>query len=198
MLTAIVGINWGDEGKGRMVDLISRDYDVVCGHAAFVGENGAGLLRYLYAVVVTGVGVAGIDYYRARVTVFQVFFRDDEGRAFYGISRIYRRGGHRFFRHYERKIEFRFVFSEARVYSGSGKAFGKSNAVVVCCDYHILSPVLSFIPSIMFMFCKHAPEAPLPRLSNTAVTVSLSPLPFTEIIMSSLPESIPAEANPFS
>ena len=29
MLTAIVGINWGDEGKGRMVDLLTRDYDVV-------------------------------------------------------------------------------------------------------------------------------------------------------------------------
>ena len=29
MNTAIVGINWGDEGKGRMVDLISSDYDVV-------------------------------------------------------------------------------------------------------------------------------------------------------------------------
>ena len=29
MNTAIVGINWGDEGKGRMVDLISEDYDVV-------------------------------------------------------------------------------------------------------------------------------------------------------------------------
>jgi adenylosuccinate synthase len=26
---AIVGINWGDEGKGRMVDLITKDYDVV-------------------------------------------------------------------------------------------------------------------------------------------------------------------------
>ena len=26
---AIVGINWGDEGKGRMVDLITQDYDVV-------------------------------------------------------------------------------------------------------------------------------------------------------------------------
>ncbi|MBU5625963.1 adenylosuccinate synthase [Oscillibacter sp. MSJ-2] len=26
---AIVGINWGDEGKGRMVDLITSDYDVV-------------------------------------------------------------------------------------------------------------------------------------------------------------------------
>ena len=26
---AIVGINWGDEGKGRMVDLLTVDYDVV-------------------------------------------------------------------------------------------------------------------------------------------------------------------------
>lgn len=30
MLTAIVGINWGDEGKGRMVDLLSSDYDIIC------------------------------------------------------------------------------------------------------------------------------------------------------------------------
>ena len=29
MLTAIVGINWGDEGKGRMVDLLTSSYDVV-------------------------------------------------------------------------------------------------------------------------------------------------------------------------
>ncbi len=29
MLTAVVGINWGDEGKGRMVDLLSRDHQIV-------------------------------------------------------------------------------------------------------------------------------------------------------------------------
>ena len=29
MLTAVVGINWGDEGKGRMVDLFAGQYDVV-------------------------------------------------------------------------------------------------------------------------------------------------------------------------
>ena len=39
MLTAIVGINWGDEGKGRMVDLISSDYDVV---VRYQGGNNAG------------------------------------------------------------------------------------------------------------------------------------------------------------
>ncbi len=27
--SAIVGINWGDEGKGRMVDLLTADYDIV-------------------------------------------------------------------------------------------------------------------------------------------------------------------------
>ena len=26
---AIVGINWGDEGKGRMVDYLTGQYDVV-------------------------------------------------------------------------------------------------------------------------------------------------------------------------
>ena len=39
MLTAITGINWGDEGKGRMVDLLSQDYDVV---ARYQGGNNAG------------------------------------------------------------------------------------------------------------------------------------------------------------
>ena len=36
---AIVGINWGDEGKGRMVDLIARDYDVV---VRYQGGSNAG------------------------------------------------------------------------------------------------------------------------------------------------------------
>ena len=39
MLTAISGINWGDEGKGRMVDLLSSDYDVV---VRYQGGNNAG------------------------------------------------------------------------------------------------------------------------------------------------------------
>lgn len=39
MLTAIVGINWGDEGKGRMVDLLSQNYDIVC---RYQGGNNAG------------------------------------------------------------------------------------------------------------------------------------------------------------
>ena len=39
MLTAVVGINWGDEGKGRIVDLLSEDQDVV---VRYQGGNNAG------------------------------------------------------------------------------------------------------------------------------------------------------------
>ena len=39
MLSAIVGINWGDEGKGRMVDLLSQEYDIV---VRYQGGNNAG------------------------------------------------------------------------------------------------------------------------------------------------------------
>jgi adenylosuccinate synthase len=39
MLTAITGINWGDEGKGRMVDLLSQEYDIV---ARYQGGDNAG------------------------------------------------------------------------------------------------------------------------------------------------------------
>lgn len=36
---AIVGINWGDEGKGRMVDLLTEEYDIV---VRFQGGGNAG------------------------------------------------------------------------------------------------------------------------------------------------------------
>ena len=39
MLTSIVGTNWGDEGKGRMVDLLSKEYDIV---VRYQGGNNAG------------------------------------------------------------------------------------------------------------------------------------------------------------
>lgn len=39
MLTSIVGINWGDEGKGRMVDLLSSSQDIV---VRYQGGNNAG------------------------------------------------------------------------------------------------------------------------------------------------------------
>lgn len=39
MITAVVGINWGDEGKGRMVDLLSQEYDIV---VRYQGGDNAG------------------------------------------------------------------------------------------------------------------------------------------------------------
>ena len=39
MLTSIVGINWGDEGKGRMVDLLAQTQDIV---VRYQGGNNAG------------------------------------------------------------------------------------------------------------------------------------------------------------
>ena len=36
---AIVGVNWGDEGKERMVDLLAQDYDIV---VRYQGGNNAG------------------------------------------------------------------------------------------------------------------------------------------------------------
>lgn len=37
--SAIVGVNWGDEGKGRMVDLLTEDYDIV---SRYQGGGNAG------------------------------------------------------------------------------------------------------------------------------------------------------------
>ena len=39
MLTAVTGINWGDEGKGRVVDLLSDHADYV---VRYQGGNNAG------------------------------------------------------------------------------------------------------------------------------------------------------------
>ena len=39
MLTAVTGINWGDEGKGRIIDLLAGQADVV---ARYQGGNNAG------------------------------------------------------------------------------------------------------------------------------------------------------------
>ena len=39
MLTAVTGINWGDEGKGRVIDLLAENADVV---VRYQGGNNAG------------------------------------------------------------------------------------------------------------------------------------------------------------
>ena len=39
MLTAVTGINWGDEGKGRVIDLLAENADIV---VRYQGGNNAG------------------------------------------------------------------------------------------------------------------------------------------------------------
>ena len=46
---AIVGINWGDEGKGRMVDYLSQRFDVV---VRYQGGGNAGQLLAILAPIV--------------------------------------------------------------------------------------------------------------------------------------------------
>ena len=62
MLTAVTGINWGDEGKGRVIDLLAEQADIVvryqggnnAGHTVVVGRDkyvlnrGAARKRYSY------------------------------------------------------------------------------------------------------------------------------------------------------
>ena len=47
MLTSVTGINWGDEGKGRVIDLLAENADIVvryqggnnAGHTVVIREN---------------------------------------------------------------------------------------------------------------------------------------------------------------
>ena len=38
-VSVVLGAQWGDEGKGKIIDLIARDYDII---ARFSGGNNAG------------------------------------------------------------------------------------------------------------------------------------------------------------
>ena len=53
-ISAVVGAQWGDEGKGKIVDLLSKDVEVVArfqgganaGHTVYHNENKLILIRY--------------------------------------------------------------------------------------------------------------------------------------------------------
>ena len=44
MVDVILGLQWGDEGKGKIVDCFARDYDVI---ARFQGGPNAGHTLYV-------------------------------------------------------------------------------------------------------------------------------------------------------
>lgn len=62
-VTVLVGTQWGDEGKGKVTDLISGDFDVVCryqgganaGHTVIVGDRAVGLHQVPSGVMYEGV-----------------------------------------------------------------------------------------------------------------------------------------------
>ena len=44
MLTAVTGINWGDEGKGRVIDLLAENADIVARYqGALIARNDIGI-----------------------------------------------------------------------------------------------------------------------------------------------------------
>ena len=47
MLTSVTGINWGDEGKGRVIDLLAENADIVVRYQG--GNNMAWLLKCIEA-----------------------------------------------------------------------------------------------------------------------------------------------------
>ena len=61
--TVLVGTQWGDEGKGKVTDLISGDFDVVCryagganaGHTVIVGNTKLALHQVPSGVMYDGV-----------------------------------------------------------------------------------------------------------------------------------------------
>ncbi len=62
-VTVLVGTQWGDEGKGKVTDLISGDFDVVCryqgganaGHTVIVGDQALALHQVPSGVMYPGV-----------------------------------------------------------------------------------------------------------------------------------------------
>jgi len=40
--TVIVGLQWGDEGKGKIVDLLSQESDLVCRYQGGPNDHGRG------------------------------------------------------------------------------------------------------------------------------------------------------------
>ena len=43
MVTAVVGANWGDEGKGKITDMLGEESDII---VRFQGGSNAGQTKY--------------------------------------------------------------------------------------------------------------------------------------------------------
>src|SRR5260370_25147811 len=60
----VLGAQWGDEGKGKVVDLFSQEFDIVvryqgghnAGHTVFIGEK-----KYILKLIPSGILRPGIQ-----------------------------------------------------------------------------------------------------------------------------------------
>ena len=49
MIKAVVGANWGDEGKGKITDMLAKEADII---VRFQGGANAGLCRQVYFIII--------------------------------------------------------------------------------------------------------------------------------------------------
>ncbi len=86
MLTAIVGINWGDEGKGRMVDLLSSNHQIVVryqGDRASEHAIVANGTRYLFNLMPAGILRPNVVCVMGNGMAIDPAHLDEEIRALY-------------------------------------------------------------------------------------------------------------------
>ncbi|PIP66709.1 adenylosuccinate synthase, partial [Candidatus Peregrinibacteria bacterium CG22_combo_CG10-13_8_21_14_all_44_10] len=62
-VTAVIGGQWGDEGKGKLVDIIAAEYDIIAratgganaGHTVYVPDpNGGDAKKYVFHLLPSG------------------------------------------------------------------------------------------------------------------------------------------------
>ena len=88
----VVGCQWGDEGKGKVVDLLSREADIV---ARFQGGNNAGHTmvvggeQFIFHLIPSGILNSGVTCYIGAGTVIDLEQLVDELRL---IEKIPGRG----------------------------------------------------------------------------------------------------------
>ncbi len=166
----------------RLADNACRSDDDVGGLYSEHGrEQVARALGYLNAVRVAGVRVSAVAYDRLRLAVSDMIFCDDQRRALDKISCIDSRRVGDFFAVYEREIALRPVLAYAAVNAGSLESLCGADAARYYFHFilppQISSPKALSLPMTRFRFSSAAPDAPLPRLSYTAVSSIRSSLP---------------------
>ena len=114
-----------------------RDDNVPCIDAHFLCKYCTGLLRYLNAVGVTGIGVSAIAYHRLRVSVGNIRLRYQQRRALYEILRIGSRRSSLHLAINKRQIALRLVFTDTAMYSVCGKALCGTHAALNLCNHKL-------------------------------------------------------------